>query len=157
MNVRWMIRRDLPHVLEIEQLQFAAPWTEEQFIRSLRQWNIIGRVADGFPAAEDGYGTVQGFVIYELHKTRLHILDIAVHPSCQRRGVGRTIVEQLVKNLSPKGRTRIMLEIRETNVEAQLFFKAMGFRAISVLRDFYDDVAEDAVLMQYRLPAAVQA
>ena len=26
----------------------------------------------------------------------------------------------------------------------------MGFRAVSVLRDFYDDTTEDAYLMQYR-------
>jgi ribosomal-protein-alanine N-acetyltransferase len=29
----------------------------------------------------------------------------------------------------------------------------MGFRAISVLRDFYDDTVEDAYLMQYRYQA----
>ncbi|MEM9368527.1 MAG: ribosomal-protein-alanine N-acetyltransferase RimI, partial [Planctomycetota bacterium] len=44
----------------------------------------------------------------------------------------------------------IMLEVRETNLEAQLFFKQLGFKAISVLRDFYDDAAEDAYLMQFR-------
>jgi ribosomal-protein-alanine N-acetyltransferase len=43
-----------------------------------------------------------------------------------------------------------MLEIRETNLSAQLFFRDLGFRAISLLRDFYEDTTEDAYLMQYR-------
>ena len=52
--------------------------------------------------------------------------------------------------LSNQRRTRIVLEVRETNLAAQVFFRSMGFRAVSVLRDFYDDTTEDAYLMQYR-------
>ena len=51
---------------------------------------------------------------------------------------------------SQQRRNRILLEIRETNLDAQLFFRDSGFRAISVLRDFYDDTTEDAYLMQFR-------
>jgi len=47
-----------------------------------------------------------------------------------------------------------MLEVRETNLDAQLFFRRMGFRAVSVLRDFYDDTVEDAYVMQYRHEAS---
>ena len=39
--------------------------------------------------------------------------------------------------------------MRETNLSAQLFFRDAGFRAVSVLRDFYDDTTEDAYLMQF--------
>ena len=46
---------------------------------------------------------------------------------------------KLFGKLSHERRNRIMLEVRETNLDAQLFFKNLGFRAISVLRDFYDD------------------
>ena len=49
-----------------------------------------------------------------------------------------------------------MLEVRETNLDAQLFFKQIGFRAVSVLRDFYDDSDEDAYLMQYRYRATAE-
>jgi ribosomal-protein-alanine N-acetyltransferase len=43
-----------------------------------------------------------------------------------------------------------MLEVRETNLAAQLFFKSMGFKAITVLHEFYEDTPEDAYLMQFR-------
>ena len=59
------------------------------------------------------------------------------------------MVAKLVSKLSYDRRTRITLEVRETNLDAQLFFRNQGFRATSVLRNFYDDTPEDAYFMQY--------
>jgi ribosomal-protein-alanine N-acetyltransferase len=72
----------------------------------------------------------------------------------RRRGIGRALLRKLADKLTPTGRQRIQLEVRETNLSAQLFFKSLGFRAIAILRDFYEDSAEDAYLMQYTRPAA---
>jgi ribosomal-protein-alanine N-acetyltransferase len=50
-----------------------------------------------------------------------------------------------------------MLEVRETNLDAQLFFRSMGFKAITVLHEFYEDTPEDAYLMQFRYrPSAAE-
>ena len=142
-HIRWMIRRDMPEVLDIEQASFEFPWSEEDFIRCLRQRNCIGMVA------EHGERVV-GFMIYELHKTRLHILNFAVATEFRRRGVGRQMIDKLVSKLSSQRRTRITLEVRETNLPAQLFFRSAAFRAVTVLRAYYEDSPEDAYLMQFR-------
>lgn len=141
-HIRWMIRRDMAEVLDIERRSFEFPWYEEDFVRCLRQRNCIGMVA------EQGERVV-GFMIYELHKTRLHILNFAVAPDCRQQGVGEQMIQKLVGKLSSQRRTRITLEVRETNLAAQLFFKGAGFMATTVLRSFYDDSPEDAYLMQY--------
>lgn len=146
-HIRWMIRRDMPEVLAIEEQSFEYPWSEEDFVRCLRQRNCIGMVAEHNER-------VVGFMIYELHKSRLHILNFAVHDQQRRRGVGGQMVKKLSAKLSPQRRSRIMLEIRETNLPAQLFFRSLGFRAVSVLREFYEDTPEDAYLMQLRYSAA---
>lgn len=146
-HIRWMIRRDMPEVLDIENRSFEFPWSEEDFIRCLRQRNCIGMVAEYDER-------VVGFMIYELHKNRLHILNFAVRPEFRRRGVATAMVKKLIGKLSQQRRNRILLEIRETNLGAQLFFRDSGFRAISVLRDFYEDTTEDAYLMQYRYRSA---
>jgi len=142
-HIRWMIRRDMPDVLRIERESFEFPWSEEDFIRCLRQRNCIGMVAE----YDD---QVVGYMIYELHKARLHILNFSVAKRMRRLGVGAEMVEKLVSKLSIQRRSRITLEVRETNLAAQLFFRANGFRAVSVLRDYYEDTPEDAYLMQYR-------
>jgi ribosomal-protein-alanine N-acetyltransferase len=141
-----MIRRDMPEVLQTEQESFEFSWTEEDFLRCLRQRNCIGMVA------EQGEKVV-GFMIYELHKTKLHILNFAVHPTCRRVSVGQQMVAKLISKLSSHRRTKITLEVRETNLSAQLFFKAMNFRAMRVLRSYYEDSGEDAFLMQYQITA----
>ena len=57
-----MIRRDMPEVIPIETASFEFPWSEDDFVRCLRQRNCIGMVAE----MDD---QVVGFMIYELHKT----------------------------------------------------------------------------------------
>lgn len=143
-HIRWMIRRDMPEVLQAEQESFEYAWTEEDFLRCLRQRNCIGMVA------EQGEKVV-GFMIYELHKAKLHILNFAVSPACRRAGVGGQMVAKLISKLSSHRRTRITLEVRETNLGAQLFFRAQGFKAVRVLRAYYEDSGEDAFQMHYRL------
>ena len=143
-HIRWMIRRDMAEVLDIEGDGFEFPWSEEDFIRCLRQRNCIGMVAEHADR-------VVGFMIYELHKNKLHILNFAVHPAYRRLGVGAQMVTKLISKLSSHRRTRITLEVRETNLAAQLFFRSQTFRAVRVMRAYYEDSGEDAFLMQYQL------
>lgn len=142
-HVRWLIRRDAPTVMAIEEASFEFPWSESDLTRVLRQRNCIGLVAEE-------NDSVVGYVIYELHKNRLHVLNFAVHPDHRKKGVGRAMVDNLKGKLSHDRRNRILLEVRETNLDAQLFWKRMGFMATNVLRGFYEDTPEDAYLMQFR-------
>jgi ribosomal-protein-alanine N-acetyltransferase len=141
-QLRWMIRRDMPEVLAIEQEAFEFPWSDEDFTRCLRQRNCIGMVA------EVG-DSVVAFKIYELHRTRLHVLNFAVRRSHRRLGIGTQMMGKLFAKLSVERRDRILLEVRERNLPAQVFFRSLGYRAITVLKDFYEDSTEDAYLMQF--------
>ena len=147
-HIRWMIRRDMPEVLAIEHASFEFPWCEEEFLRVLRQRNCIGMVAE--------YGErVVGFMIDELHKNKLHVLDFATHPEFRRQGVGHQMVGKLVGKLSSHRRTRIALYVRETNLASQLFYRVQGFRAVEVAREHYQDTGEDAFVMQYLFDESV--
>jgi ribosomal-protein-alanine N-acetyltransferase len=143
-HIRWMIRRDMPEVLAIEHASFEYPWCEEEFLRVLRQRNCIGMVA------EHGERIV-GFMIYELHRSKIHLLDFATHSDFRRRGVGRQMIAKLVGKLSSQRRNRIALQVRETNLPAQLFYRVVGFRATEVEREHYADTGEDGYTMLYHL------
>ncbi len=146
-QIRWMIRRDLPTLLEIEKASFEFPWTEEDFIRSLRQRNCIGMVADN-------QDEVLGFMVYELYRSRIHLVNLAVHPDRRREGIGSAMINKLISKLGSTRRSRISLEVRETNIHAQFFFRALGFKAIGLLKNFYEDTPEDAYMMQFRTDGA---
>ena len=143
-HIRWMIRRDMPDVMGIELASFEYAWTEDDFLRCLRQRNCIGMVA------ERGDNII-GFMIYELHKTRLQVLNFAVHPQFRRGGVGAQMIGKLVGKLSSHRRSKITLAVRERNLAAQQFFRAQDFRATKVLRNYYEDSGEDAFQMEYRV------
>jgi ribosomal-protein-alanine N-acetyltransferase len=142
-HIRWMIRRDMPEVFAIERDSFEFPWCEEDFVRCLKQRNCIGMVAEH----DD---RIIGFMIYELNKQHIHLLNLAAAGGMRRKGVATQMIAKLIGKLSIQRRDRVILETREMNKEAQLFFRANGFRVISTLRDFYDDTSEDAYIMAYR-------
>lgn len=143
-HVRWMIRRDLPEVLEIESNCFEFPWLEEDFITCLQERNCIGMVAEYDE-------NVVGYMIYELHKKHIHILNFAVSPDCQRQSVATQLINKLINKLSVARRTELRLEIRESNLVALSFFKKMGFKAVAIIHEFYEDTNDDAYIMKYKL------
>lgn len=146
-QIRWLIRRDMPEVLDIERDCFEFAWNEQHFLEYLRQRYCIGMVAEHNQ-------TIVGYFVYEIHKNRIRILNLAVAPEVRRRGVGSQLVQRLVDKLSQQRRKEIELEVRETNLAAQLFFRQQDFRAIKVLREFYDDSTEDAYRMRFTLESS---
>lgn len=142
-HIRWMIRRDMAEVLDIEKASFEFSWLKNDFLNCLRQWNCIGMVAEH----ED---RVVGFMVYELNKTNIRVLNFAVAPDVRRQGIGSEMALHLADKLSPQCRRRLVLNVRESNLPAQLFFRALGFQAVNVVRGMYDETGEDAYTMQYR-------
>lgn len=142
-GIRWLIRRDMPEVLDIEYRSFEFYWTEEDFLRCLRQRNCIGMVA------EIGE-TVVGFMLYELLTNKINIINLAVDPRHRRSGLGTAMIDKMITKLSSHRRTRLVIDLRETNLVAQLFFHNQGFRAVRVLPKFYEDSGEDAYHMILR-------
>lgn len=127
--IRWMIRRDMPEVLAIDAAGYNEPWLEEDFLRVLRQRNVIAMIAE--------HGTaVIGFMVYEVHGRRFEMLRFAVHPDWRRQGVGAKMVVKIASKMTKNRRQWIMADISERSLEAQLFARDMGFRAIGVRRDF---------------------
>jgi len=144
-HIRWMIRRDMPEVLAIEQKSFEHPWSEEDFLARLRQRNTIGMVAE--------YGEiVAGFMVYDLYKKRIELTRLAVERNHRGFGVGRQLAARMRTKLHPERRTRLELLVRESNLDGQMFLRAVGFRAENVVRRYWeDDTGEDAYRMIVRL------
>ncbi len=138
-QIRWMIRVDFQQVLEIEAASFRHPWSEEQFWQCLRIRSCVGQVA----VAADGV-TVLGFVVSDYGTDATQLLDFAVAPEYRRQGVGRAMIERLAAGLSPKKRRRIIANVGERNLAGHLFFRAVGFRAVEILPEWFEDPHETA-------------
>ena len=147
-QIRWLIRRDMDEVMSIENRSFDYPWQEEEFLCCLRQRNCIGVVA------ETDFN-VLGYMIYELHKSTLKLLSIAVEPEMVRTGIGSQMIQRLIDKLGQQRRKQITTEVRESNLSVHLFFQACRFRADGVVRQHFSN-GEDAYLFRYRVQESEQ-
>lgn len=145
LQIRWLIRRDMPNVMRIENECFQFAWTEQDFIDCLRQRCCIGMVVEVNQK-------VVGYMIYELSAKYYTLFNLAVDPEWHRNGIGTAMIAKMFSKLTTYRRDMVETEVRETNLKAQLFFQAMGFRAVSIVKGRYDDTAEDAYVMRYQLP-----
>lgn len=122
-HIRWMIRRDLPEILEAEAT-LTEPWNDQTYLDILRNRNVIGMVA------EVGEKVV-GSMVYELFKDRLHVLRFLVTPGWERRRVGTQLINKLKSKLSSQRRTQITADVPEDALGLQLFLRAQSFLATS--------------------------
>lgn len=143
-EIRWLIRPDMPEVLQIEQASFGNPWSEEDFLANLRDRRTIGMVAEHDQK-------ILGFMVYELRHSRFHLLRIAVDPKHRHQSIGTQMIRRLVHKLSLQNRKAIITEVRETNLDALLFLRSQRFLAVDLIRDCYADTGEDAILMRYEI------
>lgn len=145
-HIRWMIRRDMPEVLDIEREVFSDPWPEDEFLACYRQRTCIGMVAEN-------RDSVLGFMLYELFKTHINLLNFAVSPWWWRAGIGRQLCDKLKNKVEVSSSRRfVRVMIRETNVDALLFFKRMGFIASEIHQGRYTSTDDDGIVMEWHKP-----
>lgn len=140
-SIRWLIRKDMQEVLTIERKSFDYPRSEEELCSLLRQRHCIGMVC------EDTEERIPGFMMYELHRDRIKLVDIAVDPEFRLRGIGTQMIEKLVQKLQMQRRTEVEIFVPGDNLPAQLFLRANDFRAISSSQE--DGGSGDCYRMMY--------
>ncbi len=93
--------------------------------------------------AESG-GLVIGFAVYSRAKGKIVINQICVSRELRDFGVGAGMMTYIVNRLSKK-RTHVSANVPESNLCAQKFLGAIGFKAIRILHGYKE--GEDAYLM----------
>lgn len=158
-GIRWMIRKDLPRILEIEsQYGFKQDqWSEEDFLKHLRRRECIGEVLTcQLRDSSKKLDGVCGFFVYELNRDAVPILKLKVDPAYRGRGCGRKMIDHLKDKLHPKRRTRLLIDIHERNRDGILFLQRQQFKAMAVLRSYYHD-GSDSYAMTYDINAFANA
>jgi ribosomal-protein-alanine N-acetyltransferase len=129
-NIRSIKPADLDALLAIENASFPEPWELQDFRTTLNQSKNVGFLAET-------HCEIVGYFIYRLEEGQYSIISMAVAPHMRRQGIGRMMFEKLVIRLSQSKRTQIVLTASEQNLEAHFFYRALGFKAVEVLWDFY--------------------
>lgn len=142
---------DLDAIHEIERHSFKVAWSRTAFEAEL------ARDIAHIDVARAPH--VIGFCNYWLvaASAEVHILSIATHPDRRRAGVGAKLLAHALDAGRAIGATRATLEVRKSNRPAIALYERAGFCTVHVRARYYQDDAEDALVMLADLPAGPAA
>lgn len=141
--IRWCIRRDLDAVMEIEK-SVHDPWKQEWVIDCLREKDCIAMVAEVDEK-------VLGYMLYRLKPSYLYLYRFGVHVDHRHSGLGTQMLDKMKsKIIMSTSRKSIRIDVREKNLDLQLFLKKCKFKAIRVLRNDWSDTGEDTYRFTFR-------
>lgn len=113
---------------------FARPWSEAEFDALLSQEAVFGNMA--VPVARRRGGPV-GFVLARRAADEAEILMIAVARAHRRKGVGRLLMDSILRELHAARAAALFLEVDEANVAAIALYRRLGFRQVGSRPDYY--------------------
>ncbi len=87
-----------------------------------------------------------GCILAWLLDDELQILDIVVHPTHRRQGIGRALLKVLLTQAQERGCTLATLEVSEDNAAAVQLYQQLGFQQVHVRKSYYRN-GSDALLM----------
>jgi ribosomal-protein-alanine N-acetyltransferase len=114
---------------------FARPWSEEEFEALLVQEPVFGYAVR--PIGKSGKPPIQGFVLARLAADEAEILTIVVSRPYRRYGLGRMLMDAVLRYLHSERAEALFLEVDETNVAALGLYKRLGFRDVGRREGYY--------------------
>jgi len=147
LEIRPLTYADLGAVAAIERRAFPMPWSIAMFV--LEMSKPTGLCLAGL--RED---TLVGYTICSRYDTVWHIMNIAVDPQLRRQGIASALLAQLYLRAGDAD-AQFTLEVRRSNQSAIELYERDGFRIAGLRRRYYQDNAEDALIM-WRTPATLQ-
>jgi ribosomal-protein-alanine N-acetyltransferase len=138
--IRKMSPVDLPAVVEIEEACFASPWSREGFLAALERPDIAAYVY--CPGRR-----LLAYFLLEFDGSEARVMNLAVHPDHRRHGIATECLRYAERAARRRNVLRIVLEVEESNLAAQLLYRKSGYRATRILRNYYPETSEDGYRM----------
>ena len=92
---------------------------------------------------------VEGFAVANRNGLECEIENVVVNPEQQRRGLGKTLLKELLNRLRRNACEAVFLEVRESNRAARGLYTKCGFQEVGRRVKYYAQPQEDAVLYRF--------
>lgn len=139
-----MAAKYLTHSWSVEEIR----WDMEKNPNS--RYFVIVRSGKALPGqAYRGESEVVGYVSYWNVMGEGNIHDVVVSEDFRRMGLGRKLVNHMLRTGRHEGISDFTLEVRKSNEAAIKLYEEFGFRGEGLRKGYYDN-AEDAVIMWRR-------
>lgn len=144
MTVRNMREADLDRVCQIEEATFSVPWSRE----SIKKEICENEQAHYLIAEEDG--EIAGYGGFWQVLDEGHIMNIAVDEKWRQRGIGETLLREMIAQGKQLGVLYWTLEVRVTNRAAISLYEKIGFSSAGIRPGYYEKPKENAYIMWYQ-------
>ena len=122
----------LAEVLPLERSLFSPePWTAHHF------WSELGQTGTRHYVVAVDDGQVVGYAGLCDYPDEAFVQTMAVASGQQGRGIGTTLLVELLDEATRRGQSRVLLEVRADNEVAQRLYARHGFRDSGLRRGYY--------------------
>src|SRR5690606_7157636 len=113
---------------------FHHSWSSDDFRSLIAQDTVFGFIArqQGKP------DKISGFVLARLVAGEAEILTIAVELDAQRHGIGRALMDAVLRHLYQERAESLFLEVDETNIAALTLYRRLGFNKVGTRPAYYE-------------------
>lgn len=136
-----MEHADVPRVAELENASFTAPWKADTFE------HLLDRSACHLLVMDDGDAGVVAYAVLWCILDQGELANLAVAESHRGRGLGRTLLDEVMARARREGVERLYLEVRVSNASAIALYRSAGFQEVGLRKRYYDRPVEDALIM----------
>ena len=134
---------DVERINQIEQASFSDPWSKDSLEGITNAANFYGLVIEEV-------GEVIGYIGACSVLDEGEILLVAVDKAFRGKGLGKALVNSLLKAYEDNGVKKVFLEVRKSNLPAKACYEKCGFIKIAERARYYRD-GEDAIIMEASL------
>lgn len=153
LSLRRYTMEDVDQVYALDQRSFSLPWPRSSFVAELGNPASAGWVIEHTPAPSSPPVIIAMAVVWTI-LDEAHIATFAVDENWRRQGVGKALLDHIIRHARKAGVTQIFLEVRRNNLAAQHLYSGAGFEIIDTRKGYYKDTHEDAFIMRLLMEQA---
>lgn len=143
MIIRELTPADAEAVSKIEQETFSMPWSAQDFLEMTE-----AEYAHYYVAEKDG--EIAGCCGIRNIVGEGEITNVVVAAKFRKQGIGRALMEYMLREAPKHGIGDCTLEVRVSNMPAIRLYESLGFRGEGIRPNFYEKPTEDALIMWKR-------
>ena len=149
-SIRQMSEADVPAVILIENQIYEFPWTDRNFLDSLR----AGYHMNCMWLDE----ALAGYIVMMHVVDEFHLLNLSIRADLQGLGHGKHLLQWGLSQARLAGASGMLLEVRPSNASAKGLYEKEGFKLIGARKNYYPAYSgrEDALVMFKRFSGTLE-
>ncbi len=133
--------KHIKQIYNIERASFKRPYSLShlEFLARVCPETFLLALIDNCPV---------GYVVAFMAEGEARIISIAIDLRWRRRGIGESLMLEIMDRAEKLGAKKIYLEVKESNNPALRLYEKLGFKKVDKIKDYYGERESALVLFK---------